>query len=260
MSTESLLLQGHNTISTYWRDVCHHYPPGFIEATVSSAVLTIGFVFPATIYLILDELQPHFLQKRKIQQPERQPTGKRVSHCILHSLFNYSFTIIGMFAFHWLYDWNYSIYRMEEDLPALSTVVSNFVYAILFREVIFYYIHRLLHHRYFYSRIHSKHHEFTTPIAFAAIYCHPLEMLLQNALPIGLPLAICRGHFLCQVVFALYAVWDSTAAHSGYDFGRLPIPEVHDKHHEHPFMHFGVTGFMDWVHSTNKKPSVTRHC
>lgn len=77
-------------------------------------------------------------------------------------------------------------------------------------------------------------------------------MIFQNALPIGLPLALVKCHFLSQMVFATYAVRDSTAAHSGYDFGRIPSPELHDKHHERPLGHYGILGFMDWLHGTNK--------
>lgn len=81
-------------------------------------------------------------------------------------------------------------------------------------------------------------------------------MLFQNGLPIALPLAVCRGHFITQMLFATYAVWDSTAAHSGYTFGRLPTPELHDLHHEKPLFHYGVVGFMDTLHGTDRSRMV----
>lgn len=254
MLTENPLLHEIDNFSEFWRNICHQYPPGLIESTVSSIVLTVGFVLPATIYLLLDQF-PRFAVKRKIQPWEKQPTAKETRRCIAHSLFAYSYTCAGIFAFHWLLDWRLSTYRLDPELPTLPCLIADFIYAIVFREVIFYYIHRLLHHQYFYW-IHKKHHEFNTPISFATIYCHPIEMFLQNVLPTSLPLAVSRGHFLSQMLFATYALWDSTALHSGYKFGRLPTPEVHDLHHEKSQVNYGVIGFMDWLHGTDRSPIV----
>ncbi|KAF7590492.1 hypothetical protein BBP40_002789 [Aspergillus hancockii] len=247
------LLRPHDALSSHWKNICDRYPPGFIEATASSIVLTLGFLVPAMVYLLLDRYFPTFAKKHKIQQWDKQPSAAEVRHCIMHSLFSYLQTVIGMFAFHWSLDWRYSVYRVDPELPAFSRIIIDFAYSIVCREITFYYIHRLLHHEWFFW-IHKKHHEYTTPIGFAAIYCHPIEMLVQNSLPIGLPLAICRGHLLSQLIFAMYAIWDSTAAHSGYDFGRLPSPEMHDKHHETPLLHYGIVGFMDRLHSTDRSP------
>ena len=46
--------------------------------------------------------------------------------------------------------------------------------------------YRLLHHRYLYKYIHKKHHEWQSPVALAATYCHPLEHLIANTIPVAL--------------------------------------------------------------------------
>lgn len=50
---------------------------------------------------------------------------------------------------------------------ALDLTVMGLVY-----EIIFYYSHRLLHHRSIYRYIHKIHHEWTAPVSITAIYCH----------------------------------------------------------------------------------------
>lgn len=250
MTDDLRLVEIHEMLSMCWKGIRSRYPQGLIEATISSIALTMGFIFPATFYLLLDQCFPEFAKRYKIQDWDKQPNGEMTLRIVLHSLFNYISTMLGIFLFHWSFGWRTSVYRMDEKLPSICTVGLECFYAVVIREIIFYYVHRLLHHPFFFW-IHKKHHEAITPIGFAAIHCHPIEMMIQNSLPIGLPLAVFRGHFWSQMIFATYAVWDSTAAHSGYKFGRFPSPKVHDKHHETPLLH-GVWGFMDWLHGTDR--------
>ena len=92
-----------------------------------------------------------------------------------------------------------------KTLPNFSTVVVDFIVFVIVEEIAFYYSHRwihicklwihffririftlfnrLLHCRYFYKAIHKKHHEWTSPIAITASYCHPIEHFLSNTIP-----------------------------------------------------------------------------
>jgi methylsterol monooxygenase len=73
-------------------------------------------------------------------------------------------------------------HKSSKEIPTFDRIVKDWIVFVLLREIAFYYIHRLLHHRRFYY-IHKKHHDWQTPIAITAIYCHPIEHAFGNLLP-----------------------------------------------------------------------------
>lgn len=114
-------------------------------------------------------------------------------------LMNQLFTIpLAMLSF---YIEQYRGIKYQRELPDIITCIWHFGIFIISREITFYYSHRLLHQPYFYKRIHKKHHTWIAPVAIAAAYCHPIEHLFSNVIPIVLAPGILKSHT------ALFWIW-----------------------------------------------------
>lgn len=148
---------------------------------------------------------------------------------------------------------------LSPSLPSARTLVFHIIGYALVDEVLFYWMHRLAHHRLFYRHVHKVHHEWTAPIALATDYCHPLEHALVNVLP-NIAYAIIIGSdpfsYLYWWIISYIA---SQTNHSGY---RLPSadltgesqPNFHDLHHQKFTCNYGSTGHLDWLLGTLYQP------
>ncbi|KAL9135304.1 MAG: hypothetical protein Q9175_003512 [Cornicularia normoerica] len=255
MATPASMLPCIPSFATWWDRFCRDTSAWQVELIVTVFVQLIGFWLPATIYQLVDVCFPEFSRAHKHQpDPRRQPTRKQILHCVRYAFFVTLGDIALQIGFGYLTDFR-PVFAISPTMPTFKEALRHFIYGNLAREVLAYYVHRLLHHPWFYARYHKLHHSFTAPIAFTGLFTTPVEHLFADIIPIVLPLALIAHysepvHILSFNVFLVSVLLVGTAEHSGYDFAQPPVSKVHDLHHEKFNLNYGSLHFMDWLHGT----------
>lgn len=121
--------------------------------------------------------------------------------------------------------------QVTRELPSFSKVMLDLIVCMFCYEIFFYYTHRLLHHKSIYKMIHKVHHEYQTPIGISAIYCHPIEHLLSNIIPVVIGFPLMKCHPVTALLWLNIVIVTTINDHSGYHLPFLHSSELHDYHH-----------------------------
>ncbi|CAL1289043.1 unnamed protein product [Larinioides sclopetarius] len=203
-------------------------------------------------YTLIDYTgRPAFAMKYKIQDNASHPVpfGK-IWKVVKQVLINQVFAGIPFFIFGY-YMMTWRGYDSGKSLPPFRGILMEIAFCVFMEEIGFYYSHRLLHHPRFYKHIHKMHHEWTSPIAITAIYCHPVEHLLSNLMPALLGPLILGSHMFTSWIWFSLALLSTLNSHCGFHFPFFPSPEAHDFHHLKFNENYGVLGILDRLHGTN---------
>nr|XP_010918621.1 very-long-chain aldehyde decarbonylase GL1-10 [Elaeis guineensis] len=153
--------------------------------------------------------------------------------------------------------------RTGLPLPSAGEMAAQLVVYFLIEDYGNYWIHRLLHGRWGYEKIHHVHHEFMAPIGFAAPYAHWAEVLILG-IPSFVGPAIAPGHMITFWLWIILRQVEAIETHSGYDFPLSPtkyIPfyggaEYHDYHHyvggQSQSNFASVFTYCDYIYGTDK--------
>lgn len=177
-------------------------------------------------------LSPHVLRKYKVQPQTNEPVDKKVLiDAVKIILFNQAFVGIPLaYVSYYLKKRN----GFPEDfraVPSFERVLLDLAVCILVDEIGFYYSHRLFHNKFFYKHVHKKHHLWQSPIAITATYCHPLEHMLSNILPVAGGSVIMQSHTSITWLWLMLATLTTLNNHSGYHLPFSHSSEFHDFHH-----------------------------
>jgi len=137
---------------------------------------------------------------------------------------------------------------LEIFLSLLGSVWAN--------EVIFFYGHWLFHaNKFLYRHVHKVHHEFKSPNALAAIYCHPIELVVSDFGPLAAGILLFNTNLYFAAIFTGFGVLGTQTHHCGFRWPWIPRhgnqPNFHDYHHERFVCNYGNLGWLDNLHGTN---------
>jgi len=141
---------------------------------------------------------------------------------------------------------------------SLLTILSEMVMLILWNDLHFYAVHRLLHKRF--KKVHSAHHLSVSATPFTAYSMHSLEALLLGSV---MPIAM-LFHDFSLFSLAFLSIWSiaiNTLAHSNCNLfpsasehSLLGLIKHHQNHHSnyHGNYSFFFTQLDHWFNTTQK--------
>jgi fatty acid hydroxylase domain-containing protein 2 len=123
---------------------------------------------------------------------------------------------------------------------------------VLVEEVLFYSMHRLLHVKPLFRKIHRIHHLYRQPIGITTHYVHFAEHLFGNLLPIFAGPVLFGAHPTTILLWTTIAVLNAIQTHSNYAFWWMGYAPNHDHHHYNVTGNYGVLGWLDWLFGTDR--------
>lgn len=193
-----------------------------------------------------------FLPQRRIQR--REPgEGRRLQEIgwSLSTIVIFALLAMTIFA---LRESGYSaVYDRIDDYGWLYYGFS-WALVLLIQDAYFYWIHRFMHWKPVYRRVHSVHHRSTNPSPFSALAFHPLEAFLEFFYFVPL-IVVLPLHWSVLVGYPTFMLLANVYAHLGYEllprgFARSSIGRylltstLHNAHHKK--FHYNYGFYFYW--------------
>ncbi|KAN0011831.1 hypothetical protein ACTFIV_000491 [Dictyostelium citrinum] len=244
-------------IEPYWFKFVDYYGEDFL-ITYGTFIAHEVFYFGSFIPFFLCDFMP-FLQKYKIQ-PTKKNEWKTQLNCIFKVLMTHIFVQLPM-----MYIFDPAIKAIglsaRAPLPSIPYLIFTIACCFLIEDFYFYWVHRALHHGFWYKHIHKIHHDHAAPFGMTAEYAHPLETVILGVGTVIGPFIFSRDLFTLWVWLGT-RLFQTVECHSGYDFPWNPtklIPfwggsHFHDFHHETFVGNYSSTfTYLDKIFGTSDK-------
>ncbi|PIN24666.1 C-4 sterol methyl oxidase [Handroanthus impetiginosus] len=153
--------------------------------------------------------------------------------------------------------------RTSLPLPSSSEIFWQLLVYFVIEDYANYWLHRMLHQKWGYEKIHRVHHEYTAPIVFAAPYAHWAEIIILGFASFLGPLLV-PGHMITFWLWFILRQMEAVETHSGYDFPWSPLKFIpfyggavfHDYHHfvggKSQSNFASVFTYCDYIYGTDK--------
>lgn len=239
-----------------------HFGPlyGYLIAVFSIFLRYV--LFAGSAFLMFYWVRKKNWQAFKIQR--KFPKRKNIFTEVQHSLFTaFIFALMGVgIYFCRKAGWT----RVYTDLQQYSYAyfILSFILLMLIHDTYFYWVHRLMHQKRFFTLIHRVHHQSHNPTPWASLSFHPLEAILEIAI---VPIAafIIPLHPITLLLFATWSLIWNIIGHLGFEifpagFVHHPIfkwfntSTHHNMHHSKANCNYGLYfNIWDSIMNTNHK-------
>lgn len=198
-------------------------------AALFGALLVFGYVIPAGLFhWLIDVRRDTALGARRIQarHPRPEDIQREVRHSLIALLL---FAAYGVLLFKAYEAGLTAVYWDTASYPLWWTPAS-FVAATVLHDTYFYWTHRLMHTRLFFTHFHAGHHRSLTPTPWAILSFQPLETLFQFGF-FALLIVFVPMHPGVLFAYFMFDGFVNAAGHCGHEL-------VPSRYHSHRLIKF----------------------
>ncbi len=229
----------------------------FFLRLTANTIVTALFVVPP--FLLLFKIGRYTFAHRRLHKslPGRKQLWMEIRYSVSTMII---WSLLATAAFYLIQN-GWITVRATFSTALIPGILAEWIGMIIIHDVYFYGIHRLMHHRWFFRRVHLVHHRSHHPTPFTSHSFHPLEALLEAAF---FPIALLSHdfHIIAMILFILTSKGINVLGHAGHDFfpkwfAEHPLLKYlnttiyHDMHHEKGRLNMGLyTNIWDRLFGT----------
>jgi len=191
------------------------------------------------------------LQKIKPIEAQKKQIYFEIKHSI-KSIVVFGFSIIPIIYL-------IRIERIELLPDKWFNVLIGIIILVLWNEVHFYVVHRLMHNKFMMKNVHFIHHKSTTPTVYSVFSFHWLEAFLLSTVPFTI-LPFIPFSIIAIFIFPFVSILLNFAGHCNYRFGNgegdswILFGTYHNEHHSRGRKNYGFAfNFLDKLFSKKNR-------